>query len=228
MIEHRFKTREQASVKAAEHISAAIERSLKGQNRASIVVSGGRSPVRCYAELAATKINWSQVDVFLSDERWVAADNPASNEKLVVDNLRCGAAQDLRLHGVYREAVSIEQRCTQIEASIRQLPSPFASVLLGLGSDGHFASLFPDLEGLDESLQLNAKTLCVPVRTAASEYPRVSLTLSALCHSNDIVLLMFGDEKWQTFDRARNSADAYPVSQLLLQDQTPLHVYWSP
>lgn len=228
MIEHRFKTREQASIKAAEHISAAIERSLNGQNRASIVVSGGRSPVRCYAELAATTINWSQVDVFLSDERWVVADHPASNEKLVVDNLRCGAAQDLRLHGVYREGVSIEQRCTQIETGIRQLPSPFASVLLGMGSDGHFASLFPDFDGLGESLELNAERFCVPVHTAASEYPRFSLTLSALCHSNDIVLLIFGDKKWQTYDRARNSADAYPVSRLLLQDQTPLHVYWAP
>jgi 6-phosphogluconolactonase len=228
VIEHRFKTREQASIKVAEHISAAIERSLDGQTRASVVVSGGTSPVRCYAELSTTKINWSQIDVFLSDERWVAADHPASNEKLVVDNLRCGAAQDLRLHGVYRKGVLIEQRCTEIEADLHRLHSPFASVLLGMGSDGHFASLFPDLEGLGESLELNAERFCVPVRTAASEYPRISLTLSALCHSNDIVLLMFGDEKWQTYNRARNSADAYPVSRLLLQDQTPLHVYWAP
>ena len=228
MIEHCFATRDQASIEAAGRISAAIARRTSAQDRVAVVVSGGSTPTRCFVELAATEIDWAQIDVYLSDERWVPADHHCSNEKLVNENLLSACAREATLHGAYREGLPIRQRCSEIDADLRQLSFPFASVLLGMGTDGHFASLFPDLDELTAATKLDGETLCIPVFTDASSYPRISLTLSALCRSDEIILLIFGDEKWQTLDRARRSDDACPVSRLLLQDLTPVHVFWAP
>ena len=227
MTEHRFETREQASIKAAEHILAALKRRIDAHQSTAMVVSGGTTPVICFATLAAAELNWSQVQVFLSDERWVASEHPDSNEKLVRDSLLTGAAKNATFRAVYRQGIPIEQGCRELEEDIRLLPSPFACVLLGMGNDGHFASLFPDFSNLTASLDPQGEQLCVPVHTAASPHPRVSLTLSALCRSDEIILLIFGEEKWQTLEKARLSDDAYPVSRLLLQNRTPVHIFWA-
>ena len=74
----------------------------------------------------------------------------------------------------------------------------------------------------------DGEALCIPVHTEASDYSRISLTLSALCRSDEVILLIFGDEKWQMLERARQSIDAFPVSRLLQQDRAPVYVFWAP
>jgi len=224
---HQFESREQASKKAAEQILVSLRRHLDNNDSAAIVVSGGSTPERCFTSLSNAELNWQNVRVFLSDERWLPAEHPDSNEKLVRDSLLTGAANRAKLQRVFREGITIEQACHGIENEILQLSVPFASVLLGMGADGHFASLFPDFDDLATSLDLKSNRLCLPVHTAASSWTRVSLTLSAMCRSDEVLLLIFGEEKWQTLERARLSDNAYPVSRLLSQTQTPVHVYWA-
>ena len=224
---HQFESREQASEKAAAQILVSLRRQLDINDNAAIVVSGGSTPKQCFTSLSNAALNWQNVRVFLSDERWLPAEHPDSNEKLIRDSLLTGAAKGAKLQGVFHEGITIEQACHTIENEIRQQPVPFASVLLGMGVDGHFASLFPDFDGLATALDINSNRFCLPVHTAASSWPRVSLTLSVLCRSDEILLLIFGEEKWQTLELARLSDDAYPVSRLLSQTQTPVHVYWA-
>ena len=97
-----------------------------------------------------------------------------------------------------------------------------------MGTDGHFASLFPDAENLAEGLDLESRTLCLPVKTAASPHARISLTLAALSRSDEIVLLFFGDEKRVIYDKAKAGNARYPVTRLLRQKRAPVYVYWAP
>jgi 6-phosphogluconolactonase len=228
VIENRFETREQASLHVAERMSTALDRQIVERDCAYMVVSGGTTPAACFSRLASASIDWARVRLFLSDERWVSAQHADSNERLVNDSLRGAAAKAASLYRVYSEVTPIDRRCEEIEQDLRQLPFPFTCVLLGMGVDGHFASLFPDDDEYPSGLEPDGAQLCKPVHTTASTHPRVSLTLSALCRSEEILLLIFGEEKWRTFENAKRTHDLYPVSSLLSQTRTPVHVFWAP
>lgn len=227
-MEKFFDTREAASVAAAERIHAALTNRLSRQKGASLVVSGGTTPGRCLEELAHTDADWDRVHVLLSDERWVPADDDSSNEKLVRETLMVNGASAARLQPAYSPKEDVADRCTSLDAEIRALPFPFACSLLGMGADGHFASLFPDADNLNEGLDMDGSKLCIPVSTDASPHPRISLTLAALSRSDEIVLLFFGDDKLAVYEDAKQQTNGYPVSRLLRQKRAPVHVYWAP
>jgi 6-phosphogluconolactonase len=227
IIEHYFAARDEASVAAAEHIAAALRTQLNSQDDAALIVTGGSSPARCYTELAATELEWSHVHVLLSDERWVPATDDNSNEKLVRKTLLVDNAADAELVPIYSAATSAVERCLELNELLPALPLPFACTLLGMGEDGHVASLFPDAENLAAGLDENSADWCIPVATAASPHPRVSLTMKTLLNSEQIVLLIFGQTKRDVYEQAKATPDAFPVSKLLSQDRTPVHIFWA-
>jgi 6-phosphogluconolactonase len=227
IFEHYSASRDEASVAAAEHIAAALQAQLNSQDDAALIVTGGSSPARCYAELADAELEWSHVHVLLSDERWVPASDPNSNEKLVRKTLLKNNAEEADLVPIYSSDATAAARCLELNELLPAMPLPFACSLLGMGEDGHVASLFPDAENLATGLDENSAHWCIPISTAASPHPRVSLTMKALMNSEQIVLLIFGEAKRAVFERAKSTPDAYPVSQLLSQDRTPVHVFWA-
>ncbi len=228
MRQEHFDTREAASVAAAETILALLSRRLEAQGEASLVVSGGTTPGLCFEALSRSALEWDRVSVVLSDERWVAPESDDSNEKLVRTALLTDKAREATLLPVFKPGSTPEERSEELATEIRSLPFPFACSLLGMGEDGHFASLFPDAAGLDIGLDSDAIELCIPVQTAASPYPRISLTLSALSRSDEIVLLIFGDKKLEVLEAARNAGSQLPVARLLLQKRAPVNVFWAP
>ena len=227
-MENFFDTRDAASIAAAERINNALKNRLNRQPGASLVVSGGTTPGRCLEELAHSDADWDRVHVLLSDERWVPADDDSSNEKLVRETLLVNGAASARLQPAYAEDEEVAERCITLDAEIRTLPFPFACSLLGMGADGHFASLFPDAENLSDGLDVDSGKLCIAVKTAASPHPRISLTLAALSRSDEIVLLFFGEDKRDVYYDAMKRESALPVARLLRQKRAPVHVYWAP
>ncbi len=227
-MEFLFETREEASVAAAERIADALRRRLDAGIDTSLVVSGGTTPARCFTELAGTELDWSSVTVLASDDRWVPTDHGDSNEKLIRETLLVDKAADADFFGYYADGKTIEHRCAELDAEVRFMPFPFACSLLGMGADGHFASLFPDADNLEEGLDLESHTLCLPVRTAASPHARVSLTLAALSRSDEIVLLFFGDDKRAVYEQCKDNGEQFPVSRLLWQKRAPVRIYWAP
>lgn len=223
-----FKDRESASRAAAHRIAAAIKRRLDAQKAASLVVSGGTSPVQCFAELSGEGLDWQRVAVLASDDRWVPPDHDDSNEKLIREHLLVDKAGGATFMPYYAAGISPAARCLELEEDIRFAPFPFACVLLGMGTDGHFASLFADAENLETGLDPESTTLCIPVTTQASPHVRISLTLSALSRSDEIVLLFFGDDKRRVFEDAINGNETYPVRRLLMQKHAPVKPHWAP
>jgi 6-phosphogluconolactonase len=226
--ENFFDSREEASVAAAQQIAKCLSGRLNLQPRASLVVTGGTSPARCYEELSELPLDWRRTHIVLSDERWVPSDDDDSNERLVRHTLLQREATSAMLLPVFHSTRSIEMRCAEIDREIRDLPFPFACALLGMGEDGHIASLFPDAENLGEGLDVDNEQLCIPVETAASPHPRVSLTLAAVARSDAVVLLMFGDSKLEIYEQAKMQGSKLPVASLLKQKKAPVHVYWAP
>lgn len=226
--EHFFASREEASTVAATEIALRLSGRLNEQSAASLVVSGGTTPARCFEELSEMPLDWQRVHVLLSDERWVPPDDDASNEKLVRETLLQKYAADAKFLSVYSSTTSIANRCDDIDRQIRVGPFPFACALLGMGEDGHFASLFPDVAGLEDALAVDSEQLVIPAETVASPHSRVSLTLAALARSDAIVLLMFGDKKRDVYEQAKAKGSTLPVAHLLKQKKAPVSVYWAP
>jgi 6-phosphogluconolactonase len=226
MTEHYYETRLEASTAAANRMAELVANRLDNNGDASIIVSGGTSPQQCMAALAKVPLDWPRVQIFLSDERWVPPDHEDSNERLVRETLLVGPAAAAQFQPVYAAGVSPEERCDELQDPLPVLP--FSCSLIGVGTDGHFASLFPDAEQLKAGLDVESGRLYLPITTAASPHPRISMTLAAISRSDEIALLFFGEEKLDVYKQAKASTNGYPLSRLLRQKRAPVRLFWAP
>jgi 6-phosphogluconolactonase len=226
--EHFCDSRHAASQLAAKRISTRMQLDLEVQSEASIVVSGGSTPKECFDILATTGLPWNRVHVVPSDERWVPSAHAASNEKMIRETLLVKRAMNAMLQTLYADATTARDHCATLANELETLPLLFSSVLLGMGEDGHFASLFPDIASLEDGLDMDSTSRCLAIETTASPHARISLTLSTLTRSKEIILLVFGEAKRAVLGKAMLSGNAYPVSRLLQQKRTPVHVIWAP
>ena len=223
---HRFDSRDAASVGAAARIAGRISAQLERDGKASLVVSGGTTPAACLDYLSGYELNWDKVLVALSDERWVSSEHKDSNERMVRETLLKNKAASASVLSVYQDDLSVDERCDSLQSQIPA--SGFACAMVGMGTDGHFASLFPDADSLQAGLNPDSKRFYLPVRTSASPHPRISMTLSALLRSDEIVLLIFGKDKLAVYEQAEAGDKTYPVAALIAQRDVPVSLYWAP
>lgn len=213
---------------ASDAVLDALERALTRRPRARLVATGGRSPGPVYDRLAETDFDWPQVDVTLSDERFLAPDQSASNERLVRERLLRGPAEAARFVPLYRPAADVDAAARAAEASIEAL-APFDITLLGMGPDGHVASLIPGSSRLAEGMDLSLTKMLMGVPEAIGDppVPRITLTLHALLQSRAILVLIAGETKRQVIERAI-AGENLPVRALLTQAEVPVRVLWAP
>lgn len=218
----------QASSAAADVLAAGLRRQLALESSARLLVSGGSTPVRCFDILSQTVLDWERVCITLSDERWVPPTDPNSNEGMLRRHLLTGRAARARFLPLYRPDVTVAQACVSVDEELRATDRKFTCTLLGMGEDGHFASLFPDAQNLARGLDPHAVETCLPIATNASPVSRISLTLSALLNTQGIALLFFGAKKRAVYRAAKNGDARYPVFHLLNQPCVDIHAIWSP
>jgi len=227
---HEFGSRAAASAAAADLLAGLVRQALDLAPRAgaTLVVSGGSTPGPCFDHLSKEALDWPRVTVIPSDERWVESTDPASNEGLIRARLLKDRAAAGRVLSFFRPGIDARHAPALIAGDLAHLDPVFSAVLLGMGEDGHFASLFPDFDGLRQALDPRSETVCTLVKTSGSPYLRISLTLAALLESVHIVLLIFGAAKRRVFEAAMRGGSAFPVEALLRETGVPLTVIWAP
>jgi 6-phosphogluconolactonase len=211
-------------------IKVDLEEAIQVRGAASLVVSGGRTPVRLFEQLRAEKVDWRQVWVTLADERWVETTNPASNERLVREHLLVDAASNAHFVGLKNPAPTPEAGADWAWRALSRVPHPYDVILLGMGDDGHTASLFPGSLALARAIDAGAPPGCVAVNALTAPHARVSLNLAALLDARRIILHIEGEAKWQVYQKARaaGSTSEMPVRAVLHQQEVPVDVYWAP
>lgn len=219
-------SREAASLAAARRMQELMTARLEATGRADIVVSGGSTPQRCFEALSESELDWGNTRVALSDERWVPPDHEASNEGMVRRHLLQHSAASAFLLPIYQSDLTVDERCDSLQSELEGVQ--FACSLVGMGADGHFASLFPDADVLTAGLNPDTQHFYIPIKTGASPHPRVSLTLAALLRSDELILLFFGDDKKHTLLTAVDDRDAFPIGHLIQQTTAPVRGYWAP
>ena len=214
----------------ALQIAANLGLALGARGLASLVVSGGRSPVRLFEILRTQPLDWGRVCIALADERWVRPEDAASNERLVRDVLLKDRAASARFHGLKNGAPTPDLGAVSAWETFARVPRPFDAVVLGMGDDGHTASLFPGSPNLPSALNASAVAGCVGMRSPVPPHPRLSLNLTALLGSRRIVVLITGESKLRTLAAAcaPGPVEDMPVRAVLRQTRTPVDVIWSP
>lgn len=188
----------------AETLAARLDLALDERDRASIALAGGETPKAAYRRLGLERLPWERVDVLLGDERWVPADDPASNARMVRETLLQGeAGRQAHFHPVPTELASPEASADAYAELIAQLcpgsPPRLDLVLLGLGDDGHTASLFPGTAacGIIDSW----------VTTSTGKgLPRITATAPLLSAARQVIVLVSGGGKRQALGRLLDPA----------------------
>lgn len=214
----------QLARECAERIAALIDLALDERDRAHIALSGGTTPAAAYRVLNKEHLPWNRVDVVLGDERWVPPTDPASNARMLQDTLLAagGPGAGARFHPVPTELDSPTASVDAFEAYVRDLcpgdPPRFDVMLLGLGDDGHTASLFPGTPATQE------RTRLVTIG-AGKGLERISLTAPVLSAARQVIFLVSGAAKRQALQRLLDPAEpADRTPAKLVQPQTPVLV----
>ena len=229
-----FDDRAAAAKGAADMIERALRAGLSDNGQASFMGSGGSTPAPVYDQLSGVDLAWDQVSIGLVDDRWVAPDHEASNEKLMRAHLLKDKAAAARFLPMKTDAESPKTGAETVNAAYRAAPQPFDAVLLGVGPDGHTASWFPGADTLDACLDPNNPNLVAGLNAqgapVAGDYQdRITLTLSAIAHARQAVLVFFGDDKRAIVEQAsQGETTALPVSYALEALGPRLTLFWAP
>lgn len=217
--------RERLSGQLAEAVAEALRSDLAERDKVLLVVSGGSTPVPFLRALADMPLPWSRVEVTLADERWVAESDDDSNARLVREHLLRSEARQARFVPLTSEAATPEQGVAEVAERVSGLAWPASAVVLGMGGDGHTASLFPDSRELD--LALSTAEPVVAVRTPSQPQPRISLSADRLHQAYRHFLHITGESKRDVLGKALAGDDtrALPIRAFLA---SPLGIYWAP
>lgn len=210
----------------AARVGAQLRSALAGQDAATLVVSGGRSPLAFLAALSCERLPWDRVMVTLADERWLPADAADANAGLVRTALLQNEAAAATFVPLYGGEPTPEAGAAACAARLARLPRPFAAVVLGMGEDGHTASLFPGSAALPTLLAADAPAVAA-VHPPAAPHPRISLGLPLLLDARTVFVQIGGPEKRAVLQRAA-AADPLqmPIAAVLAQRHTPVEVFY--
>lgn len=215
----------------ADDIAATLTRVIEQQGSACLAVSGGRSPIALFAALRVLPLRWADVSITLVDERAVPPEHADSNARLVREHLLQDAAAAARFFPLVLPP-HVHGGSVDVDACVATANEPFQQpdvVILGMGDDGHTASLFPDAAELGEGIDRTHAPAYLPVRPGVAPHRRISLNLSALCAARRLFLSITGPLKRGVFEQAAQgeAQRALPVSYIIHQREVPLDVYWT-
>jgi 6-phosphogluconolactonase len=208
-------------------VAGALRSALETYGQASLVVSGGRSPVPFFERLSRETLDWARVQISLADERWVAVEHAASNEGLVRRHLLQGPAAAASFLGLYHPAPSLDEAALLADRALAALQQPIDVLVLGMGDDGHTASLFPASPRLSEALESESHRRCLPMQAPVEPRERLTLTLPLLASARLPLLAIQGAAKLETLRLALAGENiaAMPIRAFL---HSPLEIYWCP
>lgn len=214
----------------AGQVADLLRAGIKARGRASLVVSGGSTPVPFFAALSDLQLDWEDVTITLADERWVEPSDAASNEHLVRRHLLQNRAALARFVGLKTEAATAAEGESECAEHLGGVPRPFDALILGMGNDGHTASLFPEATRLRRALSLDSGQLCMAITPPSAPHERMTLTLPTLLQSRQIILHLVGSEKRAVYEKALTEGPVgeMPIRAVLNQTISPVTVFWCP
>jgi 6-phosphogluconolactonase len=211
----------------AEKIAQQLVQALAIRPRASLAVSGGRTPLAMLHQLSLQDLAWHRVDITLADERWVDEEDPSSNAALVRASLVQNRAKGATFYPLFNSEVSAHLGRNTCQDKLEKMHWPLDVLILGMGNDGHTASLFPHCPALQDALSAPVSQLCISTLAPTAPNQRMSLTAPTLLTATHKHLHIEGEEKYSVLQQAMTLEDSLkmPIFAVLT---TPLTIHWCP
>ena len=201
---------------AADTIEEHARQAIQQRGEFRLVLAGGSTPLECYRRLAQRSLDWTKWKIFYGDERCLPVEDPERNHQLVAVT---GLTEMIDQHFIIPAELGAESGAIKYQALIAD-QMPFDMVLLGMGEDGHTASLFPGL-GWD---RVDPEQMVIAVSGAPKPPPeRISLSKSALQNCRHMLVLITGDSKREALQRWKQG-ESLPVAEVSAIDQATVIV----
>ena len=212
----RFSTKEEIADTLAYDISNILEKSIEKNGIAKLLLSGGNTPKLFLNKLSTSNLNWKKVIVGLVDERWLESSHKDSNEKMIQKELFINNAKEAKFIGMYQnQNIEISENiCSDLYQKYFQHTDV---LILGMGIDGHTASLFPYNQKLGLAYDTSNPNFCISITPSDAPHKRMSLTLNSILNSNNIFLHIEGKDKCEVYNKVIKSENSrkYPIIKVL-------------
>ncbi|MFN8771255.1 MAG: 6-phosphogluconolactonase [Neisseriaceae bacterium] len=196
----------------ATQLESLVSKFLKEKDQVVIAVSGGKSPIKLFERLSNTDLPWDKILITLVDERVVDTENEDSNENLVKTHLLKNYAKKAKFVGLVDIIKSVTDMLQLANTNIPNIDI----AILGMGEDGHTASIFPCCQELDDAINLDNKNKYINTNPLFVKYSRISLTLPALFSIPSLILSINSEIKFKVFNESLKANNkSYPISYLL-------------
>lgn len=217
-----YPDRDMLVIDLANKLAGELTAALDHNERVSIAVPGGTTPGPIFDDLCAADLDWSRVDVMLTDERWVLEDSDRSNTRLLRERLLVNRAAAAKLVPMVLPLKTPEDGLAELETNIAPC-LPLDVLLLGMGADMHTASLFPEADNLEAALDAHAPIL-MAMRAPGAPEPRVTLTAPVLDGALSKHIVIFGAEKKAALQAAQGLKPLEAPVRAVLNGAT---VHWA-
>ena len=217
------------SENVAKEMAGLLAEEIRQRGRARMLLSGGTTPALVYARLAEHTLEWARVEVGLADERWLSPQDRDSNAWLVRENF-LKLAEGAHFDPLVRVGKPLAE-CVHDANLLASHSQPACLVVLGMGNDGHTASLFPGSKDLELALQSNKPYAALDAtgcQVANDWHLRITLTPHGLASVGTRMLLLRGQQKLDVLNAALDSGDVnkYPVLAAINAPGAKLRVHW--
>ncbi|RHW77047.1 6-phosphogluconolactonase [Colwellia sp. RSH04] len=223
-------TRDELDNTLAEQIAVLLNQAIKDKGKASIAVSGGSTPKGLFKQLAAMDLEWSKVTITLADERWVNIDSDDSNTRLVHENLLQGYAAAAKFFYLKQGDVLTNETLADLNLAAEKTILPLDVLILGMGEDGHTASLFPCSEQIKQGLNPENDNALMSVQPKTAPHQRITFTFSSLSMSKVVILHLCGKAKKDVVNKAIEGSDLFemPIRAFLHHPTLNTQIFWAP
>jgi 6-phosphogluconolactonase len=207
-----------------------VESALDARGSALLALPGGKTPLPIYERLVEAKLPWKHVTIIPTDERLVPLDSPLSNIRAIAGTfLKAGA----RVFPIGTEISDYRLAGNSADARLQDLKFPPDLVWLGMGEDGHTASIFagPDLQdALDAPKARRAVGVMPDPLPTDAPVPRVTLTRAAILSARTLLITITGDKKRAVLEQAiaDGQSSRVPIGRVLAEAEQPIDIHWCP
>lgn len=219
---YQFPTPEEQVASLADQIAQVLTNTITTNGRATLAVSGGKSPIKLFSELSKKELPWDKVTITLVDERFLATDHEDSNENLVRKYLLINNAEQAFFTGLVTTR-NIVYSTANANLQIDNIDV----AILGMGEDGHTASIFPCCDELDTVLdtQLSVERYVI-TNPKTANYQRIGLSLNGILNVKHIFVSINGSKKLDIIqEAAKGATKQYPISYVLAE-RNDTQIFW--
>lgn len=223
---HALENADSLAENLGQRITTLLEKAIESRNEAFLVVSGGSTPKPLFHYLSEKLIDWRKVTVILADERCVEPWDAQSNARLVKEHLLQKHASKARFLSLFDGGEPSSQSERVANDRLSSLPK-YDAVILGMGDDGHTASIFPSAVNRDSALDCNQPKLALLTDPVTVGPIRITQTARRLLDTRLLCLHITGGEKANLVEKILANPDAkkWPISFFLRQTEVPAEIY---